>query len=500
MSPNHLSLARSAYSHTDYRSALENFQQYLGVNSNDDTAWVELGNTQRQLHQYHDAVQSYQHAININPDQTDAHYYLRVVSDHLLEIGDQKSLLKDAATEDECRYLDGNLYSLYGDTDKALAAYHAAIQANPRHAASYYKLGRLYLFENKLEESQTFFEQALAIEPESHQTYLQLAHLASMRGDTAQAAQYDRQALELTSKSVITPPTVQEDIPTQFGMADEGKGLPIVFIHRNLGVDARQRTAIEYCLAQARRTNPLSPIYLIGDMYNRYPFIKNELMLDYFERAFAFGKIYRHIAQSIRYDYLLFCFQRWFVLLEFMRAKKIERCLHIDSDVMLYTDVTEQIQSFPSFDLFLSAHPDFAVSGHYNYIGSQGALEALCNYIFDVFTREPMDDAILTPFQDAVWRSRTGYITDMSGLEECRDYGILNIRDLSAIRDGSVYDANVNSADGFVMRAGLKAIDWVDGIPFGTLRETGKKIRFHALHFNNNAKRYIRQAFHQALP
>src|SRR5215216_1852908 len=110
--------------------------------------------------------------------------------------------------------------------------------------------------------------------------------------------------------------------------------LPLVFIHY------RNSPYLAYTLTQARRTSPRSPIYLSGDDTNAnvYPFVHHVNMRRYASSAEAFKKIYRHFSPNGE-SYELFCFVRWFYLRDFLREHNVERCVHVDSDVLLYVDV-----------------------------------------------------------------------------------------------------------------------------------------------------------------
>src|SRR5262249_37022144 len=126
-----------------------------------------------------------------------------------------------------------------------------------------------------------------------------------------------------------------------------GRALPIVFVHRS---DSEH---LRYALAQAKTSNPNSAIYLLGDASNnRYDFVEHRDLRDYFAGADEFAKIYRHYSTH-GLDFELICFQRWFILRDFVVAHGIEQCLYLDSDVMLYADATSDVQKFAEFDFSL---------------------------------------------------------------------------------------------------------------------------------------------------
>lgn len=114
--------------------------------------------------------------------------------------------------------------------------------------------------------------------------------------------------------------------------------LPIIFIHRT------DDAYLYYILRQAKLSNPNSDVILLGSKSNA-KYISNDtkhfMIDDYSEGASNFAKSYKHLSSN-EYHYNLFCFQRWFVLRDFMRKHKIPECWVFDSDVMLYTNINKQ--------------------------------------------------------------------------------------------------------------------------------------------------------------
>lgn len=111
--------------------------------------------------------------------------------------------------------------------------------------------------------------------------------------------------------------------------------LPIVFMHRT------DDNYLSYSLRQAQVSNPGSRIFLLGTALNQR-FGTNGIQhvrLDaYMQTAAAFAPHYKHL-HVMSHAYNLFCFQRWFILRDFMRSQQMTACCYIDSDVMLYENV-----------------------------------------------------------------------------------------------------------------------------------------------------------------
>lgn len=119
--------------------------------------------------------------------------------------------------------------------------------------------------------------------------------------------------------------------------------VPIIFMHRT------DDDYLFYVLKQAKIANPKSDVVLIGSPQNKKyasDGIRHELIQSYYQGASEFAKVYKHMSPC-EYHYNLFCFQRWFVLRDYMKSRNLNECWILDSDVMLYADLSRQ--DFKSF-------------------------------------------------------------------------------------------------------------------------------------------------------
>ena len=102
--------------------------------------------------------------------------------------------------------------------------------------------------------------------------------------------------------------------------------LPVVII--NTGNPHYLKTVITQAKFFGNKT------ILIGDASNA-PLGDHVDMNQYANQAVEFQRYYVHLTTN-GYQYELFCLQRWFILLEFMKAQGLDKCLHLDSDVLLF--------------------------------------------------------------------------------------------------------------------------------------------------------------------
>lgn len=173
-----------------------------------------------------------------------------------------------------------------------------------------------------------------------------------------------------------------------------------------------------------------------------------------------------------------------------MQAHHLKQCVHIDSDVLLYVDVSVEQQKFEQFEFTTCKG-----SGHTSFLKLEG-LEKFCQLLFDAYT----DDSVFQEVERIVQvrKERTGTpmgISDMMLLvlfyERHGDVAGFT----SEIIEGSVYDIRITHDQGLEMKDGIKNIRWVDGQPVCRHLELGQDIRLNSLHFQGAEKRRISAYF-----
>ncbi|MFS0555265.1 hypothetical protein [Brevibacillus sp. 179-C9.3 HS] len=253
--------------------------------------------------------------------------------------------------------------------------------------------------------------------------------------------------------------------------------LPIVIIHR--GDD----DYLTYSLQQAKRSNPHSPVYLIGNVGNRRYVthgINHEMIDNYMHAAMEFTRVYKHI-HFMPYEYNLFCFQRWFILLAFMKKHHIPKCCYIDTDVMLYTDVNH-----PRFDSFMM---EFVWT---NFVDIQ-KLEEFCTFMTSHFAN-PISFAKVVQYtmqrKDQI-RFNQPLITDMVVallfLAQFKDYQMTNGLFHDGFIDGNIqYPASVENLYGY------KKIYAINGSLCCKDIATSRYLPLFSLHFQGYTKHYMK--------
>lgn len=262
--------------------------------------------------------------------------------------------------------------------------------------------------------------------------------------------------------------------------------LPIVFMHR--GDDEY----LAYSLSQAMWSNPSSPILLFGKPANQ-KFAQNGIthvmMDDYMGSAREFAKVYRHI-HHMPYEYNLFCFQRWFILRDFMKVHNISKCCYLDSDVMLYTDVKN-----PLFDTFMM---EFVWT---NFV-EISRLEQFCSFVTAHFENVALFGQVVSFTLKSKDHLRFGMplVTDMvlgvMFLQRSPGYRMSHGLYHSGFFDGNVQQSLFTESAG-----GKKKIYVSDGQLYCKHIQTNSRLSLFSLHFQGDVmKHYMKFFYSPALP
>lgn len=332
-------------------------------------------------------------------------------------------------------------------------------------------------------------------DPSNPEPQSQLAHLAAVRGDWQAAHDHNLRALTLACEMPEIAALPRDLRPVE-PMPRARGGLPIVVIYRHLALEPGSADHLPYSLAHIRESNPGSPLFLVGDGLHRSHLSENVALFEFYSSASQFAKVYRHKAFPVRYDFMLFSFQRLFVLRDFMEKAAIDEVLHIDPDVLVCSDVTRLAERLPDADFAISASPRFAHSPHYLLLRRREPLDRFCEFMVDLFK----NPNARTSLREIVDGKDPAYLTDMHALQEFVALTHASLWNLSAVHEGGVWDANVRSSDGFACRRGMKDLHWRGSLPFALHLTSRAWVQFHAVHYNHTAKPFLIGGYHHRRP
>ncbi len=260
-------------------------------------------------------------------------------------------------------------------------------------------------------------------------------------------------------------------------------GLPIVFIQKD---DAR---FLNLALVRAKASNPDSRLIVIGDNLSpKLDFAEYYSMKGLSKGANKFNEKYVHLS-TVGFDFELFCFQRWFVLNEFMHKEKINSCLHLDHDVLLYSNVTLNQKEFSKAPFAYS----FGTSGHCFFINDLKQFDKLCEFITSFYTDKKRLAGLRNMYEDRLQKHLLGGVCDMTALKIFAQENPKLVMDVSEITTSGIFDHNINASDGFETFCGLKKIIVKNGLPFVIVKSTKKIVPLKAIHMQRLAKSLMRK-------
>ena len=252
--------------------------------------------------------------------------------------------------------------------------------------------------------------------------------------------------------------------------------IPVILIHQG----ASERYPLNSVMAQA---------YKFG---NRVELL-NDARETYGNSAREFEKHYEHLSGN-HVDFEKFCFARWFILLDWMRANDRDVVFYQDSDVLLYCDVTKEFETWGAGYAFTLALGTSAATSYFTRAG----LQAFCDFVMDTYmNRNALFVELQRIFVEMQAQRLPGGVCDMALFKFFKaQVTHVSVGEMTDVRKGATWDHNINASDGFDMRGGVKQIDFNNtGFPYGTISPIQGQvyIRFNALHFQGGAKKLIRE-------
>ena len=145
------------------------FREIIKAAPKNFEAHYYLANILQDTGRDEEAVQSYQRAMEINPDFPGTYYNMGSILKEKRDDDEaltyfQKALELDPACADIYNSI-GVIYQSKGELDDAIAYYRKALDADPKFAIAYYNLGNAYMHQGKLSEADSFFRQSLKLDP-----------------------------------------------------------------------------------------------------------------------------------------------------------------------------------------------------------------------------------------------------------------------------------------------------------------------------------------------
>ncbi len=258
----------------------------------------------------------------------------------------------------------------------------------------------------------------------------------------------------------------------------------IIFIHRG------ESWYLYYTVKQARYYHPGANIVVISDCPQerlvRYAEVHS--IWDFWQGAEEVSSVYEHHSVNSP-EFELFCFQRWFVIRDFLKSRAARRVIHLDSDILVYDDLFDDFSRMGGASLGI--------------VGFQGAfcmlipkpkvISDFCDRVLRLYGEER--ESLSSLYKE--WTSKSEYVavSDMHALHTFVAEHDLSTLDLSIVCGGSVYDTVIHESDGFDMRDGLKATEWNRGKPHVKRSASEEQVRLKTIHCQGDSKNRILSLF-----
>jgi hypothetical protein len=285
-------------------------------------------------------------------------------------------------------------------------------------------------------------------------------------------------------------------------------GIPIVYIHESKELPGELFTS----MMSAHISNPASPIYLLTNV-ERDGVTGNKTFDDaltyidtapYKHATEPLGEVFFNISRMPG-TFERMCLDRWFMLRSFVKERGFRTFFTLDSDVLLFINVSDEVRRFQAFD--------YTVSSTYNWchalFNNADVLNAYCDSVLEVYSRS-------TP----LWRACCDYINLFDPSKQVLGLGDMILAGFfsehvaptlgytfeytAKVFDGISYCSNMYLSlpdvelkeEKFEQHSHtIKKLFWIDGLPYGKLNATGELIRLACLHFQGESKVFMGEAF-----
>lgn len=195
--------------------------------------------------------------------------------------------------------------------------------------------------------------------------------------------------------------------------------IPVVFI-----MYGEISTYLLHNMELASRNNP---VILLTSNSSEWPkptntnIIRHSVIIEdmslYSKAAGDFLTIYKHLStdESLpRIEYESRCFQRWLVLRDYMKAKSLSQVFYADSDISIYSSMTEAYKYRKQCSATLSVETQwhryhYVASGHNSYWTMESIID-LCDFMNTIYKTPSMLEELL----EAKLKNHQSTVTDMS--------------------------------------------------------------------------------------
>jgi hypothetical protein len=260
---------------------------------------------------------------------------------------------------------------------------------------------------------------------------------------------------------------------------------------------------LRICIKQALKYN--KRVILLGDQSNASipdieHFIASDFEDEYLERLMG---AYDHMDSNPKAIGLIWL-KRWFLMLNFIKKHQIETFFYIDSDILLFKNINDVIDSYPDYKAGLivpEEEPFFWVTSGHSSFWRKNFLELFCAFVLDIY--ENRKEILLKKWEWHRANNVLGGICDMTLIYLFYKEHEQAVVNLTVVENNACFDLNINVPDNafkneyemttlpypFSEGVGeVKSFYFRGGIPYAYSKVKKREIKFFTLHCQGKAK------------
>jgi hypothetical protein len=260
--------------------------------------------------------------------------------------------------------------------------------------------------------------------------------------------------------------------------------LPIVFVQRG------RTFYFPTVLVQAIRRCTSSRVHVISDVAPAsylperlasrcvwVPVSSVDASADEFRRNYVHLSVNRPWLEQL-------CFERWFMIRELARREGFPAVLHLDSDVLVESDVGRHLAQRTGPAVMFSRR----MGPHVAYFKNVAYLERLCDDILDTYRSSDGVTELRRAYQAILDRGHMGAISDMFFFERLVISAGPAYGDTFDVVDGEFFDHSMGMSEGYRARLGTKVVRHRGDEAFCERLDSREQVRVLALHFQGITK------------
>lgn len=161
---------------------------------------------------------------------------------------------------------------------------------------------------------------------------------------------------------------------------------PIIIAHRG------NPRYLRYTIKQAKHYN--DDVILLGDKKNAVlaNIVEHHLLDDFSisEGLTRFRHLYKHMSAN-QYQFEVVCFERWFQIVEFLESNGIQSFFHLDSDVLLYSNISAVLEKVirdykAAYNIFSQQYEEYRwKSSAHTSFWKMEFLKEFCSFVIDSY-------------------------------------------------------------------------------------------------------------------